>query len=499
MFGNKKGFSAHQSRRTSRRMSSSMIGTHNARRPTMRTSRAQSDNVGFSSSRRSRRAERGIVDGIIPQTKTRESLSAHSQRMGRHEFAVELQRKARIKRIAIIAAIIVALAVAGCAAAIAAYFGSVSSSMALKDSNASSALVAPKENAPYYALLAADLDTPTGEDGVFSADALVVARIDEKGRALSLLSVPANVRTTLSDGKSHYLSEANALGGDAELIDAVEAVVGISVAHYAKTDAASLVSLVDALGGVSVNVTEEVDDPNAGSSYIAAGQQVLSGEEALTFLRATNFRGETQTQAANQLSLLSAISARILSEDTPGFLVVLDSLASCVQTDLSSNGAKALASALRGLAASDISSGRLPGYETKSGDTPYYAVDSAGTAEVVARMDEGSAPVLADASATGSVDKQSFEITVRNGSGITGGASQVKAVLEQAGFTVAETGNADSYVYNETLVIYKDKAQSQAASAVVDALGVGRSVYSLSYEFDTEILVVLGKDWMPVS
>ena len=83
---------------------------------------------------------------------------------------------------------------------------------------------------------------------------------------------------------------------------------------------------------------------------------------------------------------------------------------------------------------------------------------------------------------------------------MTGGATTLAQILTDAGFTVAETGNADSYVYTETLVIYLDPEYKQACEAVVQALGIGRVVNGLNgYTFDTEVLVVLGSDWKPLS
>ena len=98
------------------------------------------------------------------------------------------------------------------------------------------------------------------------------------------------------------------------------------------------------------------------------------------------------------------------------------------------------------------------------------------------------------------VDPGSFTITVRNGSGVTGGASQIADALKDRGFDVTETGNTDTYAYDETLVVYNDDAYEAAAETVVSSLGMGRTVAGAGfYTFDTDVLVVLGKDWKPTS
>ena len=80
-----------------------------------------------------------------------------------------------------------------------------------------------------------------------------------------------------------------AASGDAALVKAVSDFAGVDIAHFEKTDAAGIMRLVDAAGGVETEISEEVDDPTAGDVYLPAGRQVLGGREALTLLRASNF------------------------------------------------------------------------------------------------------------------------------------------------------------------------------------------------------------------
>lgn len=90
------------------------------------------------------------------------------------------------------------------------------------------------------------------------------------------------------------------------------------------------------------------------------------------------------------------------------------------------------------------------------------------------RVDAGQAPAEAQQAAT--TDPGSFSITVRNGGGITGAAASMQQTLTSKGFNVAETGNTDTSVYNETLVIYNASDAEPAAQTVLNAMGVGRLV-----------------------
>lgn len=494
-FRRKKGFTATRSKLTSRRLRTATVGTHVPRRSRADTNAAS---VGFSNPRKQRRATRGYVDTILPSTATRESSSQYARRVSRREFADEVRRRSRMRRtVALVACAVVALVAAGVAGT-AAFFGSLDSRMGLAGSDASSALAAAKEGEPFYALVAADLDEAGSAGAVEGPDALALVRIDEAARAVSVVSIPANLRVVLSDGEAHPVRDA-AASGDAALVKAVADFAGVDIAHLVKTDAAGIMRLVDAAGGVEVEISEEVDDPTAGDVYLPAGRQVLGGREALTLLRASNFENGVEQQASNQRAVLGALSLKLLGGGTLDLLSLLDKVGGSFRTDLGAQGALSLAGKLRGMDASAVRGALVPGQELQSGGTSLYAASSDAWSAMMERVEAGEDPAVADEAS--SVDPASFTITVRNGSAITGGAAQLAGTLEGRGFKVVETGNTDVYAaYDETLVVYNDDAYEAAAQTVVDALGFGRTVAGNGfYTFESDVLVVLGEDWKPTA
>ena len=88
-----------------------------------------------------------------------------------------------------------------------------------------------------------------------------------------------------------------------------------------------------------------------------------------------------------------------------------------------------------------------------------------------------------------------INITVRNGSGLGGVAKQAASILKAKTFAVGEIGNANQNVYSKTMIIYKDDLA--AAELVASAMPPGTKIVQSRgmYSFDTDILVVVGKDW----
>lgn len=491
----KKGITASRSKTTSRRLRTATIGTHVSGGRSSRHMNGES--VSFSSARRQRRATRGYVDTIVPNTSSRESGSQYAKRVSRREFAQEIQRRARVRRIVVA---LVCCAVVVCVAVgvgVATFFGSLDAKIGLKDSDASSALVAPSGAGPFYVVVAADLDAAGSSSAVEGPDAIALVRVDAGAKSATIVSIPANTQVKLRDGNVHQLREATT-GGDASLVSAVAGLAGVQASHYVKIDATGIVELVDALGGVEVDVAEEVDDPTAGAVYLQPGAQTLDGQAALTLMRASNFADGMEAQAANQRKLLTALSLRLLGDGSFGFLMMLDTVGGSFQTDMSAADALSLADALRGMEPSAVFGALLPGYDLTRDDVSYYAVSADDKNAMMELVEAGEDPAAQEGVST--VDPASFTITVRNGSGVTGGASQIASALTEQGFNVAETGNTDSFAYSETLVVYKDEAFLPAAQTVITALSAGRAVNGGDfYTFDTDVLVVLGQDWKPAA
>jgi len=480
-------------------MSNVTIGTHVTRPVDEPPSKDGLTTNTFSNPRKAKRARKGIVDQIGPATTSSESPADFARRVNKSHFTEKIQRKARARSVFIAIAIAVVAVVIVIGVGVVAYAGSVSNKMSLGDSNAQEALVAPKEGEPYYVLIAAEFFEPGRED--VGPNLLMVLRIDEATRQAAFLAIPPSLQLRLFDGEYHRISEAQVLGGDAELVRAVSELVDVPISHFAKTNRESFVKLVNKLGGVTVEVAEEVDDPRAGPIYIPAGRQKLNGEEALILARATNFVNGEELRSENQCKLVIALVEELLDKNRVGLVLALDSIAGEVYTDFPATRFIVLINHFRGIRSAEIKMAQVPGYyqtNTASG-IRYYVIKDVAWAHMKELFVSGNNPAEAVLSPE-EVEHDSFTITVRNGSGTTGAARQMADYLSERGFVIEEVGNADVYIYDETLIIYGDRENAAAAVTVQKSLGVGRVIASNGfYAFDTDILVVLGGDWKPLN
>jgi anionic cell wall polymer biosynthesis LytR-Cps2A-Psr (LCP) family protein len=123
---------------------------------------------------------------------------------------------------------------------------------------------------------------------------------------------------------------------------AVSALFGIPIHAYATVNLRGFVAMVDAVGGVDVDVRKPLADPNYGGFGVGPGWSIepgahhLDGANALAYARIRKSTGESDfTRAARQQEVLVALRDRAVSG---GALLSLPKLlaavGSTVRTDL---------------------------------------------------------------------------------------------------------------------------------------------------------------------
>ncbi len=477
------------------------LGTH--------ISRPHSPEIDFAGSRRNARkslatnrrasARHGEINQVLPSTSSRESEKAYQNRISQRAYTERIEKQSHRRTVVIVALAVLIVVVLACAVAAFVFVSGVDNRLSFDDGDAVAAALADPtdDDGAYYALVAGDYSYSEEDEGFL--DALMLVRVDAANASATVLAIPGSVQVTLSDGKTHRLGEAASLG-DAEAITAVEALTGVQVAHYARIDGAGLAALVDELGGLTVTLPQEIDDPNAGSMYLPAGTQTLDGEQVLYAVRAANLNGSTEARARNIALLAEALVRKAASGSGLDVMVRTDVLSDAIRCDA---GLMEFASLLRdaaGIPSSNILYGMVPSTATQSAGYEVRTVDTATLAAMMDNVRAGEDPAVDASAIIESVDKSSFTIAVRNGTSISGAAAKASDMLTEAGFTVDEVGNTDSAVYDETLVIYADSDKAECAEAVSAALGAGRVVNnSVHYVYETDVLVVIGKDWESVS
>lgn len=195
---------------------------------------------------------------------------------------------------------------------------------------------------PFYMLLLGSDEREDDAEMGARSDTAIVARIDPQNNQVTLVSIPRDTKIVYK-GSTIKFNAAYFYGGTAGSITAASDLLGVPISHYAEVSFSSLVDLVDAVGGVEVDVPARINDPDAGSVVIEKGIQTLNGEAALVFARSRAYTDGDFTRASNQRLLIEALANKVLSLPVDQIPSAVQESAKCVTTDLSLTGILSLA------------------------------------------------------------------------------------------------------------------------------------------------------------
>ena len=185
------------------------------------------------------------------------------------------------------------------------------------------------------------------------SDTMMIVRTDPRRARLAYLSIPRDLRVDIPRHGASKINAAFQIGGPALAIRTVRAFTGIEINHVAVVDFASFEQVIDAVGGIEVDVpapilSNKFDCPYATQAQCSRwegwrfekGKQKMNGRRALVYARIRQNRldrGETDiTRGERQQQVMQALTRKILSPRTLARLPWIgDELFTPLATDLS--------------------------------------------------------------------------------------------------------------------------------------------------------------------
>jgi len=200
-------------------------------------------------------------------------------------------------------------------------------------------------------------------------DTMMVASLDPVGHTVSIVSIPRDiVGVPLGDGND-FGPKINSLmsyadrhpddfpdGGVATLERAIGELLGIDIHGYARMEFGGFVDMVDAVGGVDVEVKQTIDDPtydgygtDQRGIVISAGEHHFDGTQALAYARIRKAVGESDfTRAARQQQILVALRNAVTKDGSLLWKLpdLLDAVGDSITTDVPISRLPALAAVM---------------------------------------------------------------------------------------------------------------------------------------------------------
>ncbi len=265
------------------------------------------------------------------------------------------------------------------------------------------------------------------------SDTIFVLSLDLKRQRVGMLSIPRDTRVELAYGRgTDKINAAHAYGGVPLAKATVEQFLGIEIDHYVVIKMHATRNLIDAMGGVTIDVEKDMDyDDNWGNLHIhlKQGRQHLNGEQAVGYIRFRHDHEADWGRMRRQQQLVKVVAEQLMA---PTALLKLDKLVDTamenIDTDLSRAQLLALAHLFKQTPPERIHTGSITGYDYRGSNGAWYLDPSESKKEALVgwllRGEEWYRNGL-------------VSIRVHNASGVDGAASVVREILRDLGYQVS--------------------------------------------------------------
>jgi hypothetical protein len=254
----------------------------------------------------------------------------------------------------------------------------------------------------------------------------------------------------------------------------VEQNLGVQVHYYAQIDFQGFVRVVDALGGVTVDVTRPLLDNEYPAEnfaymriYVPAGLQQMDGRTALQYVRSRHADSDLGRNQRQQAVLLALKQKGLQLNIVTKLNSLLDQLQGAVKTDLSITQAGSLAQLAQQIPAENIRSYSITADMTEPTFINGAEVLLPDWPQIRAQVQA----MLSDPR----LENESARLLVLNGTNTAGLAGRTRDQLVAAGLTVTDVGQApNSGEYPRTQVVdYSGGAKPLTVQCLRQELGLG--------------------------
>jgi LCP family protein required for cell wall assembly len=349
-------------------------------------------------------------------------------------------------------------------------------------------------------------------------DTMFVLTIDPHNKTAGILGIPRDlwVEIPTKDGNGYLNERINAAyvlgevndysgGGPALAIATVEHNLGIKIQHYVVIDFEGFKEVIDALGGIDVDVPTYLRDDLYSESELPGdydpqefepGVQHMDGSRALAYARIRRGSSDLDRIQRQQRVIFAVIDKALSLNVLPNALSLWGRYKNAIDTDISDPQIPGFA-----LLAADISPERIIALSLGPATVPWTTPDGAA---VLLAAPEGIQQIVDALFSDEQLLEENAVVEVQNGTGEPGLASSVVDYLVNLGLPRSSllTSNAPAEDIGQPSVIVNYTGKRYTAQKLAEWLGLpANSVRSASAgdaalrtNSNADIVLIVGTD-----
>ncbi len=349
------------------------------------------------------------------------------------------------------------------------------------------------------------------DDGT-RTDVMFVVHFDSKDKKTSIISLPRDTRVSIADSVLEKLkaegnyyqtpTKLNAIHaysgkemGPENAVLQIENLLGINIDHYVKVDLKAFRKIVDTIGGVEVDVPQDMYYPDPEQNLyinLKAGVQTLDGDKAEQLVRFRKYVQGDLDRVKVQQMFLKEFAKKVMSSETilknlPDYISVLYN---DVETDVTMADALKYVNYIKRVDVNNMTMETIPGVAQNIGDVSYYINDPEATQELVDRVFYG----IGEEGTTEAGSSKGKAIEVSNGGTVAGLAARTAGKLKEDGYTVTGVATYNGEKNDYTRIVVKEKGMGEDLKKYFTDSRIQVDSSMLSAETDIKIILGLKEE-----
>lgn len=218
------------------------------------------------------------------------------------------------------------------------------------------------------------------------SDALVLATLNNEDKSIKLVSIPRDTYTFIPDsGREDKITHAYAYNGPSSTIESVETLLEVPVDYYLRMNFDAFIEVIDALGGIKVEVPYDIIEQDENDSQNAIelkeGIQFLNGSEALALARTRHYDNDIERGKRQQMILESIMNRAVSAGSITKYGDVFEAVGDNMKTDLTFKNISSLFEYAKN-GKPDVETITLDGYDDMSTGIYYWKLNEESLTEI---------------------------------------------------------------------------------------------------------------------
>lgn len=219
------------------------------------------------------------------------------------------------------------------------------------------------------------IDAAEGETG--RSDSIMILTLDNVHNRIKLTSVMRDSYVDIAGHGMDKINHAYAFGGPELTIRTLNENFGLNITDFMSVNFTSMPEIIDMLGGVSIDITDEEIATGQIPGLYQSGTQLLTGEQALAYSRIRYASGNDFKRTERQRTVLNALVVKMIQQPVTSYPGLISDLAPYITTSLSNQEMLDMTTKYGSLAKQGIRQNRFPQDDDANGqmiDGVYYLV-----------------------------------------------------------------------------------------------------------------------------